>query len=143
MAKHRQYAVLIFAALGTVLMQFQNCAPAQEGLIADGEVRIVDRWQQSKLEFQATSYYVDENVDAVNIDGFCDSEEVNWEISRVASDGSVHLVDSGISSCNSGSFSVASNAHHTLNNCEEVAEVLASLPDASLQAKTQVRIQCF
>lgn len=143
MAKHRQYAVFIFALLGTILMQFQNCAPAQQGVLASGEVRIVDRWQQSKLEFQANSYYVNENVDAVNIDGFCQGQEVNWEISKRSADGGTELIDSGVTACQSGSFSLASTAHQHLSGCEEVAEVLATLPNDSLQARTLVRMQCF
>ena len=145
MRNHQRNALFIFIILSLMLTQFQNCAPAQSGLIpASEEVRIVDRWSPAKLQFFASSYFVGQNVDSVNIEGLCQADVVDWEITKVHEGGQIELIDSGRADCDSGRFVVAvSSASEHLQSCAEVVEVAASLANEDGSAKTSLRVQCF
>lgn len=137
--------IFIFLCMSIVMTQFQNCGPTPNGLIPiSDEAKIVDRWNPSKLEFLASSYLVPTNVDTVNIEGLCESDLVDYVISKVTDDGFVELIDSGSASCESGTFKVAmtETSSHLLD-CSEEVEIEAYLPDNQSSAKTSLKMQCF
>lgn len=136
----------LYIVLGAfLLIGFQNCAPAEPGVMADvdGEVRIVDRWAQSKVEFMAESYLVDPNVDTVNIRGLCDqsADAIQWEASRPSDQGDV-ILGEGEVGCENGSFSVqVAVSDQELGGCNDSLELRASFSND--EAMTRLRLACF
>lgn len=150
--KRRQALTTAFSALGLLLMMgFQNCAPTGAGVVASvgGDVRIVDRWQSEKISFPVNLYYVDSNVDNVNIEGLCDQSkgivDVVWKAVTKGADSSTVTVSSGVSGCQAGSFNVAlEKINAELSDCSQQVEVSASVNDGSgEEAKALLKKQCF
>ena len=143
-SKRTRMSSLVVVMGGFILMGFQNCAPADSASIGgDGEVRIVDRWAQSKVQFMAESYLVDPNVDSVNIKGFCEESEnsVQWEAVRSATDGELVLGEGQVD-CVNGSFNVdVAVTQQQLGSCADSMELRASVSNEEDQ--TQLRLACL
>lgn len=145
MTAHKRACLLIFTGVGLLMTQFQNCAPSQPGVLAvSDEVRVVDRWNPQKIQFLATSYLVPDDVDNVNIEGLCESDLVDYIITKVSEDGFTEMIGSGSANCSAGSFSVAMTATSSyLNTCSELVEIEAYLPGSNNAAKTSLKMRCF
>ena len=142
--KQKRMTSLLIVLGGFLVLSFQNCAPADTGTIgSDDELRIVDRWAQSKVQFMAESYLVDPNVDSVNIRGFCEESEssVQWEAIRAANGGELVLGEGQVD-CVDGSFSVdVAVTDQELGSCADSMELRASVSNEEDQ--TQLRLACL
>lgn len=132
-----------------VLVSFQNCAPQNSGVTGSTNVRIVDRFNTEKVSFPVTIYYVDQNVESINIDGLCDQSDgevhsVQWRAVKKNA-GQELDVDSGLSNCQGGGFKVAlASVRNELSDCSAQVEVQASLDlQNSEPARAYLRKQCF
>lgn len=144
-SKHIQRTSLCILLGGFLLFNFQNCAPADAGTASglDGEVRIVDRWAQGKVQFMAQSYLVDPDVGSVNIRGLCDraNRSVQWETTRSDAQGEL-LLGEGEVECIDGSFNVeVAVTAVELSNCNDSMELRASVSNE--EALTQLRLACL
>ena len=99
--------------LTALQLSFQNCAPAPNADtellsndVDDGQARIVDDWQENKLNFVQPVVEVSVEDENIEIFGFCDRKAVgqdyDWEVIDPDSDDSL-LID-GASQCEGGGF---------------------------------------
>lgn len=127
---------------------FQNCAPSGVAGAIDSNVKIIDRWQSEKISFPVETYYVEANVDTVNIQGLCDQsrgiENVDWQAVRKRSGSQDEFLGAGQSGCLNGNFELAlSDVGRDIRDCNEMVEVSALSSGGSESAKTLLRRSCF
>lgn len=143
MNQSKAFPIISAIALSFVMIQFQNCAPSGDGVFADGNIKIVDRWDNSGPQFIAKTMYVNSDVDTVNIDGLCDSD-IDYQIIKMNEDGSEELLGSGHAACASGKFTVAmSSTNQHLKNCNDIVEVEAQASNSAANDSSEIRLQCF
>lgn len=104
--KQRNVLVISFI-LATLLLNFQNCAPAvaPDQVSANDEVRIVDDWAKAEIQFATTGVIVDEEENSAIVSGLCNRRfnhaQLRWAVWR--NDGS-RMMMIGDSECRSGQF---------------------------------------
>lgn len=102
----------IFLLMLITIGEFQNCAPAgpasSGSSTSGGEVRIVDDWMQSKVNFVEASVELETNDAQAVVAGFCDRKAVdspmNWVFYDAGSNSNV--LSEGQVFCQSGSFQI-------------------------------------
>src|SRR5262245_33718277 len=76
----RNVSILSFAAvMGIMLFNFQNCAPAITNAVqgkdpTDAEVRIIDDWNKSEIQFVQDSVQVHDEAVAAGVGGLCNRQ---------------------------------------------------------------------
>lgn len=98
--------LLISFMMATILLNFQNCAPAvAPEASVDGEVRIIDDWSKAEIQFATTGVVVDEEESSAIVSGLCNRKynrsQLRWAV--WLSDGS-RMILIGDSECRSGQF---------------------------------------
>jgi hypothetical protein len=131
----------------------QNCAPVESAAggfsMDDPELRIIEGWSSEKIQFATTTYYVESNVDSVNIEGRCsldNGSEINWQVFRGSDTRVSALIRAGTSGCEAGRFEVAlrlAQERSGLNSCAEFVEVRAAEQTDGQFARTQIRRLCL
>ncbi len=104
--KHRNVLVISFI-LASILLNFQNCAPAvaPDQVSINDEIRIVDDWSKTEIQFATNEVVVDEEESSAIVSGLCNRKynrsQLRWAV--WLSDGS-RMVLIGNSECRSGQF---------------------------------------
>ena len=118
---NRNVSILSLAAVtALMLFNFQNCAPAAQlankANPLDSEVRIVDDWSKTEIQFVTDSVQVHDEAATAGIQGICNREHngagLKWALYGDDT-GHAPLVI-GDSVCKSGQFSV------TVNNLDNI-----------------------
>ena len=113
-----------------VLFQFQNCASQKTDAShggTDGEVRIVDRWDQQKLELIAIQNSVGSSHTEVEVHGVCGDQSqgdvIEWQAIVV---GDIpEVVSSGEVLCDQGGFQLPAETLALYENCDTQIQVRA------------------
>lgn len=119
----------IFSLLLIVMFKFQNCAPTRPGeefsSQPSGEVRIVDQWAPSKVEFLSPSYLIETTVQEVNVPGLCVGAPKGQRLVWQLLDTKDHvIIESGIVECLMGNFQLTINKV-AFNDCKTELELKA------------------
>lgn len=111
MLARRHVSILTIAGLLTlVLTQFQNCAPStpMQTDSSSGQVKIVDEYNKSDVQFVSEDVQARDDVAAVDVDGLCSREHngqrLHWRLS--GDDPSAQPLIEGSATCKSGQFQV-------------------------------------
>lgn len=113
MSRRNVSLLVSIAAIGLLLSQFQNCAPAGKlpsGASADGsgDVRLIDDYAKAELQFITAETQIHDEAPATEVTGFCNRDHsgasLNWAI-WAGSKSSTPLL-SGRAECGRGQFSV-------------------------------------
>ena len=113
MLNRRNVLILSFSLLNALLLfQFQNCAPANlpaaQASNGDGDVRIIDEFNKSEIQFPTDETEIHDEAISANLDGLCSRRhsgaKLRWALHGDHSDG--HPLLTGESSCQSGQFFV-------------------------------------
>lgn len=71
-ARRLARVVSVCALLSLVLVKFQNCAPTHPSQqFVDAEVRLIDQWNEGKIEFMNSSYLVETTARNISVPGLC------------------------------------------------------------------------